>query len=207
MYGSPLLGIYQIVVLIYSVVLHEVAHGFVARSMGDRTAERLGRLTLNPIKHMDLFGSFILPIMSRLLTGFMIGYAKPVPYNPDNLSDRRYGAAKVAVAGPLTNILLAVLVGLIIRFAGPYMGDTAIMLLSYVVAINLILAMFNLMPIPPLDGHWLLMTFLPARYYKFKLILYRYQWVFIVLLIFFIFPLLVPVLSLFSKLLTGMRLF
>jgi len=94
MQDSLLLSLFQIVVLIYSVVLHEVAHGYVARSLGDDTAERLGRLTLNPIKHLDMFGSVILPFLSKILTGFMIGYAKPVPYNPDNLSDRRYAISR-----------------------------------------------------------------------------------------------------------------
>ena len=199
--------LFQIIVLIYSVVLHEVAHGFAARSLGDDTAERLGRLTLNPIKHLDMFGSIILPFFSKILTGFMIGYAKPVPYNPENLRDRRFGPAKVAAAGPLTNLLLAVLVGLLIRFAGAYIGEQAILLLSYIVGINIILAFFNLMPIPPLDGHWLLMAFLPSRYYQLRSTLYRYQWVFLVLMIFFVFPLLAPLLGALSQLLTGMRLF
>ena len=202
-----LLSLFQIVVLIYSVVLHEVAHGFIARSMGDYTAERLGRLTLNPLKHLDLFGSVVLPLLSKLLTGFMIGYAKPVPYNPNNLSDRRYGPAKVAAAGPLTNLLLALIVGLILRFAGPYLGEFPIEMLKYIVVINIVLAFFNLMPVPPLDGHWLLMAFLPVRFYRLRFILYRYQWLFLVLLIFFVFPLFTPVLSLLFQLLTGMRLF
>ena len=200
---SLLIGAFQIVVLIFSVILHEVAHGFMARSLGDDTAERLGRLTLNPLKHLDMFGSIILPVFSKLLTGFMIGYAKPVPYDPDNLRDHRLGPSKVALAGPLTNLLLAVLTGLIIRLAGPYMSLMALSLLGYIVWINIILAFFNLMPIPPLDGHWLLMAVIPHRWSGLRLALYRMQWLLLVLLISFIFPLVAPLLIWIFRLLTG----
>src|SRR5688572_2156862 len=118
-----LLDLLQIVILIYSVVLHEVSHGLAARAMGDRTAERMGRLTLNPLSHLDLFGSFILPILTKLFAGIMFGYAKPVPYNPDNLNDRRWGGAKVAIAGPATNLALAALIGVVIRAFGPALGE------------------------------------------------------------------------------------
>src|SRR3989338_292736 len=100
-----LTGFFTIVVIVFSIVLHEVSHGAVANSLGDPTAKQLGRLTLNPIKHIDLFGSIILPVSMALLSGgaFIFGYAKPVPYNPLNLNDRHWGPAKVALAGPLTN--------------------------------------------------------------------------------------------------------
>ena len=106
----------QILVVLFSIVLHEVAHGAVANHLGDPTAKNLGRLTLNPFKHLDLFGSVLLPLMTFFIGGFVFGYAKPVPYNPNNLSDRKYGPARVALAGPLTNIAIAVLFGLVIRF-------------------------------------------------------------------------------------------
>lgn len=202
-----LIDIFQIVVLMYSVVLHELAHGLAARSMGDETAERMGRLTLNPLPHLDLFGSVILPLVSKLTTGLMFGYAKPVPYDPSKLSDRRYGAAKVAIAGPAANILLATLAGLVLRAAGPALDPLVQSLISYIVWINIILAFFNLMPIPPLDGHWLLITFLPTVYHRFRHVLYRYQWVFLLAFIFIIFPLFAPVLLAFFTLLTGTRLF
>jgi Zn-dependent protease len=175
--------------------------------MGDQTAEHMGRLTLNPLAHLDMFGSFILPLVSKLTTGVMFGYAKPVPYDPSKLSDRRYGPAKVAIAGPATNILLAVLAGLVLRLAGQMIDPAAQSLISYIVWINIILAFFNLMPIPPLDGHWLLMTFLPVRYYGFRQALYRYQWVFLMVFVFIVFPLFSPLLYSFFMLLTGMRLF
>src|SRR3989344_8429104 len=104
-------------VILFSIVLHEVAHGVAAHSLGDPTAKNLGRLTLNPIKHLDLFGSIILPVMTYWAGGFIFGYAKPVPYNPLNLNDQKYGPAKVAAAGPLSNFMLAVLIGLFLRFA------------------------------------------------------------------------------------------
>lgn len=205
---DPLTAIVLFAIFIYSVVLHELAHGLMARSMGDETAERMGRLTLNPLKHLDPVGSVLLPLVLFLAQSpFIFGYAKPVPYNPDNLSDRTYGPAKVALAGPATNILLAVLAGLVLRLAGTALPASAAALVGYIVWINLVLAVFNLMPIPPLDGHWLLMTFLPARYHALKVILYQYQWLFLIVFIFFIFPLLAPVLSGIFTLLTGTRLF
>jgi Zn-dependent protease len=199
--------IFQIVVLIYSVVLHELAHGLMARSMGDRTAEHMGRLTLNPLAHLDMFGSVILPIITKLAGGFMFGYAKPVPYDPAQLSDKRFGPAKVAFAGPLVNLALAALGGMAIRLMGDALPPTVLVLVSYVVWINIILAFFNLMPVPPLDGHWLLMTFLPARFYTLKVALYRYQWVLLAVAIFFVFPTLAPLMSGFFTILTGLRLF
>jgi Zn-dependent protease len=204
---SLIFSIFQIVVLIYSVVLHELAHGLMARSMGDRTAEQMGRLTLNPISHLDLFGSIILPIITRMLGGFMFGYAKPVPYDPDNLNDRRWGPAKVALAGPSVNFALAVLAGIVIRVWGAQMPEMMLLLLGYVVWINIVLAFFNLIPIPPLDGHWLLMSVLPSRFYEFKVMLYRYQWFLLAITIFFVFPLLAPYMSTLFTLLTGHRLF
>jgi Zn-dependent protease len=200
-------GAFQIIVLIYSVVLHELAHGLMARSMGDRTAEQMGRLTLNPISHLDLFGSVILPILTNMLGGFMFGYAKPVPYDPDALDDRKWGPSKVAFAGPAVNLALAALAGGAIRLWGIALPDTMLMLLGYVVWINIVLAFFNLIPIPPLDGHWLLMAFLPARFYSLKVALYRYQWVLLAVTIFYIFPLLAPLMSSLFSLLTGHRLF
>jgi Zn-dependent protease len=198
-----LLSIIQLVILIYSVVLHELAHGLAARAMGDRTAQDMGRLTLNPLKHLDMFGSVILPLLSRLTLGVMFGYAKPVPYNPYNLSDRRYGPVKVALAGPGVNLLLAVLCAGMIRAFGHAMAPLAVDLIGSAVLINLILAIFNLMPVPPLDGHWLLITFLPARFHSIKVAFYRFQWLFLVVFAFFIFPLVWPVILWMFRILTG----
>ncbi|MCC6934145.1 MAG: site-2 protease family protein [Candidatus Yanofskybacteria bacterium] len=200
--------IFRVVVLIFSVVIHEVSHGFMARSLGDPTAERLGRLTLNPLRHLDPFGSVVLPLF-LILTGspFLFGYAKPVPYNPSALRDRVYGPAKVGVAGPLANILLAVLAAAAVRFLGGMLSPLAVSLMIYVVWVNLVLAVFNLIPVPPLDGHWLLVSLLPSRLIALKIALYRYQWVLLAVVVFILFPMLAPVLMSVLRLLTGASLF
>lgn len=196
--------IFKILVVLFSVVLHEVSHGAVANSLGDSTAKDLGRLTLNPFKHLDLFGSVILPIFTLLLGGFVFGYAKPVPYNPANLRDRKYGPAKVAFAGPAVNFIIAVLFGLLLRFMPPSLGATVLpQLLSFVVMLNLVLGIFNLVPIPPLDGHWLLLTFLPERLVAFKLFLLRYGLVIFLIFLFFVFPLLIPLINLLFRVIVG----
>ena len=106
--------IFQILILIFSVVVHEVSHGYAALALGDKTAQDAGRLTLNPLKHLDPFGSIILPSLSYMLGGFIFGWAKPVPYNPYNLKNRKWGPAIVALAGPFANVSLAVVFGLIV---------------------------------------------------------------------------------------------
>jgi Zn-dependent protease len=154
--------IFQIVVLIFSVVLHEVAHGYMANYLGDPTARFQGRLTLNPIKHIDPLGSVFLPLILKL-TGspILIGYAKPVPYNPYNLRGR-WGEALVAFAGPGTNILLALIFGLSIRFFGGMLEPELVAAFTVIVFINLLLALFNLIPVPPLDGSKILSEILPG---------------------------------------------
>lgn len=133
----------------------------------------------------------------------MFGYAKPVPYNPHNLSDRRYGPAKVALAGPGVNLVLAGVFAMVLRIFGDSLAPLASDLMASAVLINLVLAFFNLMPIPPLDGHWLLITFLPARWYGLKAAMYRFQWALVIVFLFFIFPLLWPVVLWLFGLLTG----
>jgi Zn-dependent protease len=184
-------GIFIVVVFVYSVVIHEVSHGAVAYALGDDTAKNLGRLTLNPFKHLDIFGSVLLPLFLIIVKApFVFGYAKPVPYNPLNLRDQKYGPAKVAFAGPAANLALAALFGIILRLLPPSLEIQALpALLSFIVQINLLLAIFNLMPISPLDGHWLLLTFLPDRFASFKLFILRYNLIIFIIFLFFIFPL------------------
>lgn len=138
--------------LVFSVVVHEVAHGYMANYLGDPTARLMGRLTLNPIPHIDMVGSILLPFI-LVITGspFLIGYAKPVPYNPYNLRGS-YGEAWVALAGPATNIILALVFALSIRFFGHALSASMLVAFSHIIYINLVLALFNLLPIPPLDG-------------------------------------------------------
>lgn len=156
----------SLVVLILSVIAHEVAHGYAANSLGDPTARLAGRLTLNPLPHVDLMGSIVLPTILTL-TGspIMFGWAKPVPYNPYNLKDQRFGETFVAVAGSATNLLLALIFGLIVRF-GPGLGlDMATISLAGTIAfINLFLGLFNLIPFPPLDGFIALRTVVPWHF-------------------------------------------
>lgn len=205
---SLLLPLFQVFVLLYSVVIHEVSHGLMANSLGDPTAKNLGRLSLNPIKHIDMFGSIILPLMLFFLRfPFVVGYAKPVPYVPENLRDQKYGPAKVAIAGPLSNIILAILFGLTLRFLPDvFVSPIVPELMRFIIVLNLVLAIFNLFPIPPLDGHWLLMTFLPERFRAFKSFLYRYSFILLIIFLVYIFPLIFPVVGVLYKLLTGLSI-
>ncbi|TSC71113.1 MAG: hypothetical protein G01um101449_139 [Parcubacteria group bacterium Gr01-1014_49] len=158
-----MLTLLSFVVLILSIIVHEVAHGYAANSLGDPTARLAGRLTLNPLPHIDLMGSIVLPGL-LIFTGspILFGWAKPVPYNPYNLKNQRWGEALVAVAGSATNILLAVVFGLIVRF-GPAAGfdASALSLAGSISFVNLFLGLFNLIPFPPLDGFTVLRTTLP----------------------------------------------
>jgi Zn-dependent protease len=181
--------LFSLAVLIFSVVAHEVAHGYAALALGDKTALRAGRLTLNPISHIDPIGSLLVPLVLALLPGsFMIGWAKPVPYNPYNLRDQRWGDAKVGVAGPATNIAIAVAFGLILRGFATELAPAAISLLAIIVFVNITLAIFNLVPIPPLDGSKLLYNLLPFRYRYIIEYLERYAFVLILFFAFFLWP-------------------
>ncbi|MDD5033043.1 MAG: site-2 protease family protein [Candidatus Pacebacteria bacterium] len=156
--------LFAIAILIMSVVVHEFSHGYSAYLLGDPTAKYAGRLTLNPIKHLELFGSFLVPLMTYFAGGFILGWAKPVPYNPYNLKNQRWGSAIVGVAGPFANLFVAVFFGLFLRFGigAGFLPYSFFQILSSIVFINIILAVFNLVPIPPLDGSKLLFAVLPA---------------------------------------------
>ena len=172
--------LFIITALILSIVIHEVSHGYVAQMLGDPTAKLAGRLTLNPLKHLDPLGSIIIPAL-LVFSGapLLFGWAKPVPYNPYNLRNQRWGEALVAGAGPLVNIFIAIVFGLLIRF-GPAFGlsQAFIGLASFIVFINILLAIFNLIPIPPLDGSKVLKTILPFHlaqsYQKLEAFMARY---------------------------------
>ncbi|MCX6787289.1 MAG: site-2 protease family protein [Candidatus Kaiserbacteria bacterium] len=152
-----------LIILILSVIAHEVAHGYAANSLGDPTARLAGRLTLNPLPHIDLMGSIIIPVL-LVITGSPIffGWAKPVPYNPYNLKNQRWGEALVAIAGSATNILLAIIFGLVVRFGSTIGFDATMLSLAASIAfINLFLGIFNLIPFPPFDGFTALRAALP----------------------------------------------
>ena len=154
-----------LIILILSIILHEVAHGYAANALGDPTARLAGRLTLNPLPHIDPLGSVILPALLVLTNApILFGWAKPVPYNPYNLRQQRWGEALVALAGSATNLGIACLFALIVRY-GAVGGFDATMLLvaQSIVFVNLFLGLFNLIPFPPLDGFTALRSLLPWR--------------------------------------------
>ncbi len=197
--------IFSIAILILSVVVHEVAHGYAAETLGDPTARLAGRLTLNPIEHLDMIGSFIVPAVSLMLGGFIIGWAKPVPYNPYNLN-HKYGDALVAAAGPFSNLLLALIFGAVIRVNEIYafLSEQALSLVIMIVFINLILMVFNLIPIPPLDGSKILSSLLSNRYLEAMQKVERY-WLFIIIFfVFFLWQFVLPLVGFLFSLITGL---
>ncbi|MEK7635454.1 MAG: site-2 protease family protein [Patescibacteria group bacterium] len=197
--------LFVIIILIMSVVVHEVSHGYAALTLGDPTAKYQGRLTLNPISHLDFVGSFLVPLLGFFAGGFIIGWAKPVPFNPYNLRNQRWGEAMVAVAGPLSNIALAVIFGLIIRFSGGFalLNQSFLSLAGFVVLINITLAIFNLVPIPPLDGSKILFAFLPYKWQGIRQQLERYGLVLVLIFVFFLWQILSPIIGYLFFLLVG----
>ena len=203
--------LFLIIILIFSAVIHEVAHGAMALKLGDPTAKYAGRLTLNPLKHLDPIGSVVLPLLMLLFSGGrgpIFGWAKPVPINPYNFRDQKYGAAKSAFAGPAANFTVALFFGFALRFipliSAVYGLD---LIFSYIVYINLLLAVFNLLPIPPLDGHHILFSFLPPGSENIKLFLSQFGLFILLFVIFFLFDWVVLVIDLIFRLIVGMPLF
>ncbi|XOA42879.1 MAG: site-2 protease family protein [Candidatus Nealsonbacteria bacterium] len=177
--------ILQIIILIFSIVIHEVSHGAMADYLGDPTAKYAGRLTLNPSKHLDLIGSVIVPLFLILTTGRGFGWAKPVPINPYNFRDQKYGSLKVALAGPGVNLAVALVFGLILRFSLAFISSSLASIFSSIIYLNIILGVFNLLPIPPLDGSHVLFTFLPYSMQKIKIFLTQFGFFILIFLIFF----------------------
>jgi Zn-dependent protease len=156
----------RLVILVFSVIFHEVSHGYAALWRGDHTAKNAGRLTLNPIPHIDPFGTILLPLILVLAhSSILIGSAKPVPINPWNFKNPQRDTALVALSGPASNLFLALLCGIAARVLLPILGIDSmfVRLAVYGVLVNLVLAYFNLVPIPPLDGSRILALFLPRN--------------------------------------------
>ena len=218
--------IFSIAILILSVVVHEVSHGYIAYLLGDPTAKRAGRLSMNPLKHLDLTGSFIVPLMLVLLkSSFVFGWAKPVPYNPYNLKNQKWGPGLVAVSGPLSNFLIAGVFGLVALFlpldptAKTEIGLAAVngaaifragyapalfYFSSMVVWINVFLGIFNLIPIPPLDGSKVLFSFLPYKWTNAQIFLEKYGFFILLFFLFSFSSVLLPVVFFLFRLFLGL---
>ncbi len=195
-----------IIIFLFSAVLHEVSHGWAAYKMGDQTAKNTGRPSLNPLKHLDPVGSILLPLMLIIFkSGVIFGWAKPVPINPFNMRGK-YAEAKTAIAGPLANIAVAIVFGLVIRFlplGQSYFSANLEFVFAYIVWINLLLAVFNLVPIPPLDGSHILFAILPRSFEGLKITLTQYGFFILIFFIFFLFQYLIPFINFLFSLIVG----
>lgn len=206
---SQLDFIFSIIVLIFSIVVHEFSHGYMAYILGDNTAKHQGRLTLNPFKHLEWFGSFILPLITYLSGGFIIGWAKPVPFNPYNLKNQRWGEALVAIAGPMSNFIIALFFGQIIRFSDSLTFLSAgfsqsFLVISLIIVItNLFLMVFNLIPIPPLDGSKILFALFPNGLWRIRRFLEVYGSFLIIFVIFFLWQFVVDLVAFLFIHITG----
>jgi len=201
--STTILLLFFFLVIVPSAIMHEYAHGWMADKLGDPTARYAGRLTINPIAHIDPVGTILLPMLMIISNiPFLFAYAKPVPYNPYNLRNPKRDAAWVGVAGPLANLAIAVTVGLMIRFLPP---SNFTLLLSIIVYANVLLMVFNLVPIPPLDGSKVMYALLPdsPQMLRFKMLFEQYGVFFLLIFIFFFFQLIVPIISFIYTVITG----
>lgn len=173
---------------VIAITLHEAAHGYAAFVFGDDTAQRAGRLTLNPLRHIDPFGTIILPVLLAATTGFIFGYAKPVPVDTRRLGNPRRDMAFVAAAGPLTNIALALVSAMAFFLVLGPANDNPLLWNLFVMSIqlNFVLAVLNLLPLPPLDGSKVLAAFLPARLFKSYMRLEPFGFLILLALIFLV---------------------
>lgn len=202
--------IFFLLAIIPSAIIHEYMHGWVANELGDPTAKYAGRLSLDPRVHVDLFGTLLLPFMLFLLSSgqWLFAYAKPVPFNPYNLKDQKWGPVWVALAGPFSNLVLAFVFGMFVKV---FTVGTLPAFFFVVVLANVLLAVFNMIPIPPLDGSKLLFALMPDSMAHYKEQLQRYGF-WIILALVFVFPnaysgFISPIMGFFVELFTGVRAF
>jgi Zn-dependent protease len=203
------LSIFYFLVLMISIIVHEVAHGIAAEREGDPTARLLGRITLNPLKHIEWFGSVILPLVLILSqAGFVVGWAKPVPYNPDNLKRGKKSVAIVSIAGIVVNLTIALIFGLVIRIAMAYGINMPAFfdIASIIVLVNIVLALFNAIPIAPLDGFRFLGAITPFRFEKYFRIVEQYSLPLLLAFLFFGWKFVAPLAFKLFTLLTGISL-
>ena len=186
-------SVFFIIILLFSVILHEISHGAMANILGDPTAKNEGRLTLNPISHLDPVGSFFLPLLLIFLKSpFLIGWAKPVPINPHNLLNPKWDTAKIALVGPLSNVAAAIFFGLLTRFLP--LPDNLLIIFSVIIFLNFLLGIFNLFPIPPLDGSKILFAFLPSSLNYIRVFMEQFS---LFLILFFLILLMKGIIPLF----------
>lgn len=186
--------VFYFIIIIPSAIIHEYAHGLVADSLGDPTARYAGRLTVDPRAHIDRWGTVLLPLFLFFISGgrFLFAYAKPVPFNPYNLRYQKWGPVLVGLAGPAANFLLAATFAVVLRI---FFGSTLAPFLAIIIYANLTLMIFNLVPVPPLDGSKILYAILPENAVQIKMALDRYGFIIVLVLVFFFFRLLSPVID------------
>jgi len=190
-FGSVNLVVF-IVALLFSVGFHEAMHAFTSHWLGDTTAKDLGRLTLNPLKHLDIYTSILLPVVLVLLGLPPFFIAKPVPFNPNRVKYEEFGVALIGLAGPLTNFFLALIATLLLRLVGPTAGSGVINAFETFIQINVLLFVFNMIPFPPLDGSRLLYAFAPEPLQKVMYTIESGGFITIIIFIFLLFPVLGP---------------
>jgi len=194
--------IFFFIVITFSAVIHEYAHGWMADRLGDPTARLSGRLTINPLVHIDPVGTLLMPAVLYLISNgtFLFAFAKPVPINPFNLRNIRNGTAIVAFAGPASNFLLAIIFGILVRILP---GTQLTLFFLVIVYANIVLGVFNLVPIPPLDGSKVLFSILPSQFNDIKVFLEVYGWAILLFFALFFFRFLVPIINFLFNVITG----
>lgn len=203
------MAIFYFLILMISIIVHEVAHGLIAEREGDPTARMLGRITLNPLKHIEWFGSVILPLVLILTNaGFVVGWAKPVPYNPDNLKHGNKSVAKVAIAGIVVNLGIALFFGLLIRgsIAVNLISQSFIDIASIIVLINIVLALFNAIPLAPLDGFRFFGAVLPRRFDRLMRMIEQYSFPLLLVFVLFGWKVVAPFAFTLFSLITGLSI-